>query len=333
MISKKIILVLASRDDIHADAVIYHLNKMEQEVVRIDPTDFWPENSKLVWNIDNIQSQAVLIWNGRSIEASQVSAVFNREFGFAKPEGEQDIGSLLKYAEARAALFGFFRSLENVYWMNPPWHDEMVDNKPYQYACATSIGLKVPKTLITNDPKSFLNFYEECDRDVIVKQLSEVCLIEEVGFPSKHTRVLEQTAYGFFTNKISSEYLKHASEISTAPCLFQKHVPKKGDIRVTVVGDRIFSMFIDSQSCEKTKIDFRHEPFLQVEEYSLPAIIETKLLKLMRQWKLQFAACDFVLTPTDELIFLEANVVGNWLWLTLPNEDRISVEIANNIAG
>jgi len=30
-------------------------------------------------------------------------------------------------------------------------------------------------------------------------------------------------------------------------------------------------------------------------------------------------SCDFVLTPDDELIFLEANITGNWLWLE--NED------------
>ncbi len=330
---QKIILVLASKEDTHADVVIAHLNEMQQEVVRIDLGEYWPDNSSLVWHIDNKQSQAVLNWKGRTIEANRIGAIFNRDFSFSRVEETQDIAILLKYAEARAALYGFFRSLEDVYWMNPPWYDEMVDNKPYQYACALNVGLRVPRTLITNNPDEFLDFYETCNKEVIIKQLSEICLIEEVEYPSEHSTDMEQTAFGFYTNKVNASHLERIDEIVNSPCLFQEHIVKRGDVRVTVVGDSFFSMFIDSQSCEKTKVDFRHDPFLTVTEYNLPSIIKTKLLKLMRQWKLQFATCDFVLTPTDELIFLEANVVGNWLWLTPPNEDRISAEIANNITG
>ncbi len=326
--SGKIVLVLASRDDIHADAVVAPLNDLGHEVVRIDLNDFWPKTSSIVWSINNSRSKAVLNWQGRAIDASQVGAVFNRNFSFAKAEMDQDIGTLLKYAEAHAALYGFFRSLENVYWMNPPWYDEMADNKPYQYSYVQNAGLKVPRTLITNNPKDFLDFYEACNKQVIIKQLSEVCLIEEVEYPSEYSVDPEQTAYGFFTNMVDIEHLENIEEITNSPCLFQEHIVKKGDIRVTVVGDKVFSVLIDSQSSHKTTVDFRHEPFLPFQEYVLPGNIKKKLLEILRQWDLQFAACDFVLTPDDELVFLEANVVGNWLWLEKDSNSKIGESIA-----
>jgi len=330
MNDKSIVLVLASNEDIHADAVISYLYDLKQEVIRIDPSIFWPENSKLIWHIDSSKSCAILNWNGKIIEASRIKAVFNRDFSFAKPQDGQEISNLLKYAESRAALYGFFRCFEGTYWMNPPWYDEMVDNKPFQYAAALGVGLKVPKTLVTNDPNEFVDFFNTCNRDVIIKQLSEICLIEEVEYPSKYSTEPEQTAYGFYTNKVSQEHLENLNEIVNSPCLFQEHIEKKADIRVTVVGDDVFTVLIDSQSCDKTKTDFRKEPFLPIRNYCLPSDVKQKLLKLMRSWNLQFSACDFVLSLDDELIFLEANVVGNWLW-TEKEDSVISKTIARKL--
>jgi len=330
--SEKIILVLASRDDVHADAVISVLHEREQEVVRIDPTDYWLENSKFIWNIDSVRSQSVLNWNGKVINGDKVGAVFNRKFGFSKPEGNSEIATLLKYAEARAALFGFFRSLENVYWMNPPWNDEMADNKPYQYACAINVGLRVPRTLVSNDPKEFLKFYKACNKEVIIKQLSEVCLIEEVEYPSKYSTDTEQTAYGFYTNKIDAGHLENIDEIINSPCLFQEHILKKGDVRVTVVEEDCFSTLIDSQSSDKSIVDFRLEPFLPLKNYTLPDDTKENLLCLLKKWGIKFAACDFALTPSNELVFLEVNVVGNWLWLEKGAYSAIGESIATALS-
>jgi glutathione synthase/RimK-type ligase-like ATP-grasp enzyme len=63
----------------------------------------------------------------------------------------------------------------------------------------------------------------------------------------------------------------------------------------------------------------------------LPVDIEQRLLQLVHSWGLRFAACDFVHSLNDELIFLEANVVGNWLWTEMEGSD-IAKEIAIQLA-
>ena len=65
-----------------------------------------------------------------------------------------------------------------------------------------------------------------------------------------------------------------------------------------------------------------------MEEYFLPVEIQNKLLALLKKWDLEFSACDFALTKDNELVFFEANVAGNWLWI----EDALDFPISNTIA-
>jgi len=323
-----ILLVLASRLDAHADAIVSHCHDRNVPVVRLDLEDFWPVISSINWSITNNNTKAVLEWQGRKIDPNNIRSIYCRDFVFAKCSPSEDINTQLIYAEARAALYGFFRCLEDHYWINPPWYDEMADNKPYQMECARNIGLTVPRTLVTNNAQAFLNFYEACGQDVIIKQLSEICLIDDTELKnSARSPDPEATAYGFYTNKILPEHIDRIDEIVTSPCLFQEHIKKKADIRVTVVNDQIFAALINSQDYPETRIDFRLKLDLPVSHFKLPESVTHKLLKLIHGWNLEFAACDFVLTPEDELIFIEANVEGNWLWI----EHELGLPISRTI--
>lgn len=323
------LLVLASRLDAHADAIVSHCHNRHVSIVRLDTEDFWPNVSTINWGITNTESTAILQSQGRQIDADSVRSVYCRDFVFAKCDTSAEIGTQLVYAEARAALYGFLRSLENRYWMNPPWYDEMADNKPYQMECARNIGLTVPKTLVTNDVKAFRSFYEECNRNVIIKQLSEICLIDDSELKNQQYGIDNgETAYGFYTNRVLAEHLDKIDEIAVTPALFQEHIPKKADIRVTVVGDKVFSALIDSQNDQESRIDFRLKPDLPIHHFKLPGSVTRKLLNLIHSWNLEFAACDLVLTPKDELVFIEANVEGNWLWI----EHELGLSISTAIA-
>jgi glutathione synthase/RimK-type ligase-like ATP-grasp enzyme len=325
----EIILVLASRDDIHADSIISHCNDLKKKTIRIDTEDFWPQRSVINWKVGQSNSTATLTWLGNKVSSENVSAIYCRDFVFAKCPPEDDINSHLIYAESKAALYGFFRSLENRYWMNPPWYDEMADNKPFQMECARNIGLKIPPTLITNDPHAFKAFYSECNENVIIKQLSEICLIDDSEIQkAEAVEGIDGTAYGFYTKRVLPEHLDQIDEIISTPCLFQEHIKKKADIRVTVVENSCFSVRIDSQTNSESEVDFRHVIDLPMEPYQLPENITNKLLKLIRSWSLKFAACDFVLNTDDELVFIEANVEGNWLWM----EKELDIPISQTIA-
>jgi glutathione synthase/RimK-type ligase-like ATP-grasp enzyme len=260
--------------------------------------------------------------------------MYCRDSSFAKCNSSEDINTQLIYAETCASLYGFFRCLENIYWMYPPWYDEMADNKLYQTDLARKIGFTVPKTLVTNDPQAFLNFYKECDQDAIIKQPSEICLIDDSERQNaQHSHDLEANAYGFYTQKIPPEHLDKIEEIIITPCLFQEHIKKKADIRVTVVGDQLFSALIDSQDHPETVVDFRLKLDLPIHHFELPEAISHKLVNLIHSWNLEFAKCNFIITPENKLVFLEVNVEENWLWIEHELGLAISKAITEHLVG
>ena len=76
--------------------------------------------------------------------------------------------------------------------------------------------------------------------------------------------------------------------------------------------------------------DFRHVDDLKTESCQLDMDTEAKILKLISSWKINFAAVDLVETIDGRIVFLEANVVGNWLWLELnKNGSDIAKAISN----
>ena len=97
---------------------------------------------------------------------------------------------------------------------------------------------------------------------------------------------------------------------------------KKVELRVTVFGHRVYTAEIDSQSQEFSKIDWRRTPqegrncyAVPQRPYSLPDQIEKKILLLLQRLGLAFGRLDFIVTPQNELVFLEINPNGQWFWI------------------
>ena len=55
-----------------------------------------------------------------------------------------------------------------------------------------------------------------------------------------------------------------------------------------------------------SKVDFRKIVDLPMREFSLPIDVSNNLLKLLRKWNINFAACDFALTKSDDLVFFRS---------------------------
>lgn len=321
------IFIIAKRDDLHADEIVEKCYINNIPVIRIDPEDSWPKFSKIEIEINSTNNSIFLNWNGKILDPNKIKSIYCRDLLFAKKGKNNDISALLHFAESKAALKGFLLLMKQKLWVNFPWYDELYDDKIFQIECGKLAGFKIPRTLVTNNPKKFMQFYMKCNENVIIKQLSEICLIEEVRTLNKKENVIESTAYGFYTKKILPEHLKNIDEIVSTPCLFQEHIEKKADIRATVVGGKIFSAYIDSQSSKNSVVDFRQNLNLPLRKFELPLKIEQKLIRMINSWGLKFAACDFILDKNNNFLFLEANVEGNWLWI----EDELELGITNEI--
>lgn len=118
--------------------------------------------------------------------------------------------------------------------------------------------------------------------------------------------------------------------LKLAPVIYQELVPKRFDIRVTVVHQDLFAVAIDSQKLEAAAIDWRRADTDTLEHYThtLPSDVAEACLMLMKVLGLNYGAIDLVLTPDDKYLFLEINPNGQWVWM----EDRLGLPISEAIA-
>ncbi|MDC0229635.1 hypothetical protein OAK48_01550 [Deltaproteobacteria bacterium] len=117
-----------------------------------------------------------------------------------------------------------------------------------------------------------------------MKQLSNVCVFTEDG----------QSAKALYTHLISPKDHKQLEDLKKYPAFFSSFIDKEYDLRVTVVGERIFAVRIFSQQFTESKVNFRREEGdLKMEVCKLPDELTDKIMKLMHHFQLNFGALDF----------------------------------------
>lgn len=129
-----------------------------------------------------------------------------------------------------------------------------------------------------------------------------------------------------FTNVVPQNLIDQLEDFDLTPCIFQRNIPKKYEIRVTVIGEKVFAAAVYSQSDEEAKIDWRRKR-LVFKEVQLPAEIENLCVQILKELNLGFGAIDLIKTPEGEYVFLEINPNGQWVWIENQTGQRISEAI------
>ena len=100
------------------------------------------------------------------------------------------------------------------------------------------------------------------------------------------------------------------------------------DLRVTVVGSSLFAAAIHSQETWYA-FDFRIDmKAARVEPFDLPDGVRHGLTRLMQSLGLHYGAIDMRQTPEGDVVFLEINPAGQWLFV----EDRTGQPITRSMA-
>jgi len=249
----------------------------------------------------------LLLPDGQQVALEEINSIwYRRPTPLQADEALPPMQRLFIEREARAGLWGILRTLDGM-WVNHPDAIREAAYKPHQLAIAQKLGLSIPRTLITNEPDTFLRFYEECQGNVVYKLM---------GFP--YYEVEESAAASTYTSLVPPEMLKEAYRIKKTMHLFQEYQHKVCDIRVTIIGETLFSVAIYPQS-EETRIDFRRDyRALRYAIHPLPDTIQQALLALAHHYQLLYAAIDLVYTVEKQYAFLELNPVGQLGWLEEP---------------
>lgn len=333
-------LILAMDEDVHADAVLYYLKERGVDVRRLDIASLFEEygsseylaRRELISVEIGCKEGQLIFPDGQIVSSKDVEGIYCRSFYYPPAKDESSTAEQLATAEIKSALRGFFSLVpDSCKWINNPYLEDKIDNKIYQHQCALRFNLEVPDSLVTNSPDSFRKFFNKHQGKIIIKQMSDVSIIDKIPFVTEEG-FDDYEFKGFYTSLVRLSDLDDLDNYlgkGCAPVLIQEALDKMSELRVTVVGDKCFSYRIYSQERAESKTDFRHVDDLRSEKCDLPKNVKDRILSLIRFWNISFAAIDLVETTDNRIVFLEANVVGNWLWL---EQNESGSEIAKAVS-
>lgn len=314
------ILIFTKKQDTHTDEVIRKLHKKDIEVFRLNSEDLLRKYQVNLYIDENG------LWNGeitdelgRILNLAKLKVAWLRKpdfdfFGKIDQSTEEQF-----IASETKAFINILYSIPSIRWINDPFIANKAKVKFQQLLLANKYGVKIPKTLITTQPEKAKEFFIECGEEVLVKSI----------YTGNVT--IDGINQGIASRKIGKDdFYKFYKNISLSPTQLQEYIEKAFELRITIIGQKVFAIKIDSQAHEETKIDWRlHTRINPHSIFELPSKIEKFCIDFLKEQKLLYGAMDFIVTPNNEYVFLENNPFGQYLWLEIETKIPLTKEICN----
>jgi glutathione synthase/RimK-type ligase-like ATP-grasp enzyme len=301
-----ILIISDPNGDPHVDSVASELERRSEKYKIYNPATY-PLASTLSVQFKRTKFTSSLMWDGHRTDLGQVRSVWYRrpgEFIFSKSlEAAETEWLRTEYLQ----FFGGVWANLGAFWVSRPENIRRASMKLLQLSLAKQWGFRIPRFIVTNDVARAKSFLNSSKNGVIVKTLGRPAIYADGKAATIYTHLLTASDRG------------QLSSVRYGPTFLQEFVPKRFDIRVTVVGNTLFAVAIDSSGFEEGRVDFRRaETFdLPHQRHELPRTVRTACLRLVQSLGLQFGAIDLILTAGGKYVFLEINPNGQWAWLEM----------------
>jgi ATP-grasp ribosomal peptide maturase len=301
------VVVATEADDQTADLVITELNRRGVPVVRFNPADIGADlavSARFGTCPDPMDGQVRT--PSRTADLTSVRALYWRRPTWPDFNRLEADDARFATAQVRHGLGGVLYALPNCRYVNHPLRNAEAEHKPLQLAVAQHLGLTVPPTVVTNDLEQAREFMG-AHREVVYKALRWTPYRQgEVGLTT-------------WTEPVTVDELDES--ISVVPHLFQARVDKVADLRVVVVGTRVFAVRIDSDL-----LDWRRDyDALTYSVIDLPDRLATALIACLEHFRLASGSFDLAIDPAGDIHWLELNPNGQWGWL----EDETELDLTS----
>ena len=279
---KNPILIIGAADEPHAAYIFERLEALGESPVYFDTRRF-PTQMKLAFYPGEAQNGHLQVDNkSPSIPLNAVQSVYWRyHFGIElSPSITDSFIREMAFREIDSAIGALFRSLPCL-WVNSAEAIEQHRYKGFQLKLLAEAGLRIPDTLISNDPEAVKGFYHRYNGKVIYKPVRG----------GAHTSPVKK-------DDIKPDRLK---ELSKSPVQFQEMIPGV-DIRVYFINGETFAAEIQSQT-----LDFRDDPRAPIVPIELPETVQAACVHVAEELGLLFSGIDLRRTPEQEYVFIEGN--------------------------
>ncbi|GAA3442876.1 MvdC/MvdD family ATP grasp protein [Planomonospora venezuelensis] len=313
------ILVLSDRRDDAVEMVLPKLAARGAPVTWWDPGEF-PAGSTLTAAFADGAHRIVLDTGSERLDLSEVRAVWRR-----RPNPPEPAAAVTDPSHRRHVVWQAEFLLDGAWELAParwlPSRREVerrAHNKIIHMARAAELGFRIPETVYTNDPAELVPAYERAGGELIAKQInSDEFTVDGAGHRA-------------YTTVLTRRHLTSRHRLRYEPVILQPYVRKAVELRVIVVGGRVFTAEIDSQASRTARDDWRHydDDRVSYRAHRLPDGLGRRCVELVASLGLTYGAVDLILTPEGEYVFLEINPNGAWGFV----EEQAGLPVSDAIA-
>ncbi|MCX9190166.1 ATP-grasp ribosomal peptide maturase [Carbonactinospora thermoautotrophica] len=300
-------VVLTRTADPTADLVITELTARGVPVARFDPADF-PLSVRLTARLGGgagLTGRIRLLAGNREVDLADVRAVYYRRpspFTFLTLAPEDRPWAI---AQARYGLGGVLMALPGCRYVNHPDAVAAAEPKPVQLATAHAVGLPAPPTIVTDSVDDARAFAAEVG-PIVYKPIHHAPYHKD-GRPA-----------AVWTTEVDPSQFD--ATIRQTAHLFQAKIDKVADVRVTVVGDRVFAAI-----ARDAELDWRtRQDRLAWQPVEPPSETVKAMLAYLDRFGLAFGCFDFAVDHAGRWWFLECNPNGQWAFI----QEKTGIPIA-----
>jgi hypothetical protein len=307
------ILIIAEPSDAHARVVERRLEARGEACVTLNAADF-PQRCGITSGFDEAGCEDSIVGPHGRLRVGDVKGLWIRRMSAhdISPQIADPTVARFSFRQCRDHFMSLAEAIPNVISPRPAELD--AECKPRQLRVAQSVGLRIPKTLISNRAADIREFLRAAKTKIIYKTLSSPT------FQFMGTAELDDEA----------EALLDTAEL--APTIFQEKIEAQLHIRSTIVDDLVLSVSIKSEK-DHAQLDWRLDRDPEIRPHRLPDEIERRLIMLRRALGLRYGAADLILSTSGEYVFLEINPGGQFLFAEIHGGAPISEAIADALIG
>ncbi len=304
------LLIISALDDAHIPFVTKHLPRSVECIV-IDPFKAIGQND-VSYDFDHKQLR---VYYGEQL-LEDIDSVW-----FRKPtqldQAKLDISdTYLPYTQStlRRHLSPLYRHWRDAFWVSSYESIVHAESKPYQMELAAKIGFTLPDTLITGDPARAERFVKEHGSCVVKSQAAR--------FPAGRTMM---------TTVVSVDSNISYSGLDIDPMIFQELINPAYELRVTVVGNKVFTAKIKAADQGPFR-DWRYghiDDTFSAEAATIDNNLQRQCVELTQKLGLHYGAIDLIVDKAGVTWFLEINPNGQWAFI----EEATGLPIGKALAG
>ncbi len=304
------VLIVTGEFDTHADLLVKQLRQRGLQPLRLHPEDY-PKN--LVSSVEFTEPERIirLRAHGKDWDISKVRSVWLRRLmPTTVPDEIEPAYRNAVRAGGRAFIDGLYHLLRDCLWVNPLAATRMSDNKMWQIQCALDVGFRVPRTIITNDPRQLREWAMPIER-VIVKPLA----VPFSGSPKM--QAVDMNRGFIYTAEIDIRQMEESDLNLLSPCpyIFQERIDIHTEVKVVYIAGQTYTAGYRRRTRD---VDWRRgqDPH-GWEVFPLPPGVENMVHSLAQSLGLSFFVLDLAVDKDGAFHFLEVNVQGQWYFIEI----------------